>query len=153
MFNNRIKFSELTLAIADMGYNVSMLEDDTSDVTGGELFASAVPFLYKLFEAENGKKEIADAALSLTEIEDYGGIIELLYKEGYTKKEAESICDFYEDFNKYSNFYLDEFYNSGFIEAVKKIVATLTGVRTSFEKRLWGGLALVALIVYDYCES
>lgn len=56
---------------------------------GAELFASAVPFLYQLFRAEN-KEVFSEAVISALEVEDYSGIISLLAKEGYTKKEAEA---------------------------------------------------------------
>jgi len=55
MLINRVKFSEVTAAVAESGYNVSTCED------GVELFASAVSLSYQLFKAEN--KEAFSAIL------------------------------------------------------------------------------------------
>lgn len=146
MLINRVKFSELTAAIAELGYNVPTCEE------GVELFASAVPFLYQLFKAEN-KEALSEAVTSALEIEDYSGIISLLAKEGYTKKEAEDICNFYEDFEKYTCYDFEDFYSHGFIEGIREAVQILVGIRTTFDIRLWGGLILVTLLEYDCVEN
>lgn len=146
MLINRVKFSELTAAVAELGYNVSTSEE------GVELFASAVPFLYQLFKAEN-KEALSEAVTSVLEVEDYSGIISLLAKEGYTKKEAEDICNFYEDFEKYTCYDFEDSYSRGFREGTKEIVQILVGIRTTFDIRLWGGLILVTLLEYDCVEN
>lgn len=142
---NRVKFSELTAAIAELGYNVSTSEE------GVELFASAVSFSYQFFKAEN-KKALSEAVTSALEVEDYSGIISLLAKEGYTKKEAKDICNFYEDFEKYTRYDFEDFYSHGFTAGTREIIQILVGIRTTFDIRLWGGLVLVTLLEYDYVE-
>jgi hypothetical protein len=146
MLINRVKFSELMAAVAELGYNVSTSEE------GVELFASAVPFLYQLFKAEN-KEALSEAVTSALEVEDYSGIISLLAKEGYTKKEAEDICNFYEDFEKYTCYDFEDFYSHGFTKGIREAVQILVGIRTTFDIRLWGGLILVTLLEYDYVEN
>lgn len=146
MLINRVKFSELTAAIAELGYNVSTYEE------GVELFASAVSFLYQLFKAEN-EEVLSEAVTSALEVEDYGGIISLLAKEGYTKEEAEDICNFYENFEKYTCYDSENSYSRGFTEGTREIIQILVGIRTTFDIRLWSGLILVTLLEYDYTEN
>ena len=146
MLINRVKFSELTTAVAELGYNVSTSEE------GVELFASAVLLSYRLFKAEN-KEVLSEAVTSILEVEDYSGIISLLAKEGYTKKEAEDICNFYEDFEKYTCYDFEDSYSHGFAEGIRETVQVLVGIRTTFDIRLWSGLILVTLLEYDYTEN
>ena len=146
MLINRVKFSELTAAIAELGYNVSTSEE------GVELFASAVPFMYQLFKAEN-KKALSEAVISVLEVEDYSGIISLLAKEGYTKKEAEDICNFYDNFEKYTCYDSEGSYSRGLAKGTKEIIQILVGIRTTFDIRLWSGLILVTLLEYDYTKN
>lgn len=146
MLINRVKFSELTAAVAELGYNVSTSGERA------ELFASAVSFSYQLFKAEN-KEALSEAVTSALKVEDYSGIISLLTKEGYTKKEAEDICNFYEDFEKYTCYDFEDFYSHGFTKGIREAVQILVGIRTTFDIRLWSGLILVTLLEYDYVEN
>lgn len=144
MLINRVKFSELTAAVAELGYNVSTCEE------GGKLFASAVPLSYQLFKKEN--EGILAKLFNESEEEDTRIFISLLIKEGYSREDAEDICNFYSDFARYTSYYSDDFYSQGFTEGTRKIIQILVGIRTTFDIRLWGGLILVALLEYDYSE-
>ena len=76
-----------------------------------------------------------------------------MQKKGTQRKEAEDICNFYEDFEKYTCYDFEDSYSRGFREGTKEIVQILVGIRTTFDIRLWGGLILVTLLEYDCVEN
>ncbi len=136
MLINRVKFSELTTAVAELGYNVSTSEE------GVGLFAVAFSYLYKLFKEEAETKQI---------LKEHGAITtkcarELLIREGYTANDFSIIWDYLTNLSNYTVYADMDFSEGDYQLKTRDLIDLLVAIDTRFKTRLWAGLFLIIFL-------
>ena len=141
--NERLKFSELADTISKLGQDITELSDyGEENLVGGETFALAFSYLYKLFKEEAETKQI---------LKEHGAITtkcarELLIREGYTANDFSIIWDYLANLSNYTVYADMDFSEGDYQSKTRDLIDLLVAIDTRFKTSLWAGLFLIIFL-------
>ena len=126
--NERLKFSELADIISKLGQDITELSDcGEEDCVGGEIFAIAFSYLYKLFKEEAETKQI---------LKEHGAITTKCAREGYTANDFSIIWDYLANLINYT-VYADMDFSEGDYQLKTRDLILLVAIDTRFKAGLF----------------